>query len=415
MKLSDKLKAKRASVSEEMRGLVDAAASESRDLAPEERTKFDTLKAEKDRLAQSIADAEAAEDADRSAEGRDVGTAELAEGEVRALLPEQRMFDLVPRREGPPLSMRNLLRGQVFGDWRGSDAERRAMGENTGALGGFLVPESLSATIIDLARNKTVLVPAGALTINMPTAEMTVVKVKTDPTPHVRPEHGAIEESAPTFEPIRLRSHVVAAMVRISVELLEDAPQAAQTVENTIAAAMALEVDRIGLLGNGTTEPRGLLNTEGLGLVSMGANGGTPSDYDAYLDAIAAIETANGTAGAVIMSPRTKRTLAGLKTGISGDKTSLVPPAEFTALQRQVSNQVPINLPQGNASNTSTSIVGDFSQMAFAMRTNLMMEATRTGGADTFAKMQVLIRAYLRMDVAVFRPAHFARIVGIKA
>lgn len=414
MKLSDKLKAKRAAVSEEMRGLVDAAAGERRDLAPEERTRFDALKAEKDRLAQSIGDAEAAEDEDRSAEGRDIGTGTLPEGEVRALLPEQRMAALVPH-EGPALSLRSLLRGQIFGDWSGAENERRAMGENTGALGGFLVPSSLSATVIDLARAKTVLVPAGALTINMPTAEMTVVKVKTDPTPHARPEHGAITESAPTFEPIRLRAHVVAALVRISVELLEDAPQAAQTVENTIAAALALEVDRLGLFGNGTTEPRGLLNTEGLGLVSMGTNGATPADYDAYLDAIAAIETANGTPGAVIMSPRTKRTLSGLKTGISGDKTSLVPPAEFTALRRLVSNQVPTNLAQGTAPNTSASVVGDFAQMAFAMRTNLMMEATRTGGSDTFAKMEVLIRAYLRMDVAVFRPAHFAKIAGIKA
>lgn len=414
MKLSDKLKTRRATVSDEMRGLVDTAATENRDLTTEERTKFDGLKADKDRLATSIADAEASEDADREAEGRDVNNASLADGEVRALLPEQRMASLVPH-EGPPLSMRNLLRGQVFGDWKGAEGERRAMGENTGALGGFMVPDSMSASIIDLARNRTVVIPAGALTIPMPTAEMTVVKVKTDPTPAARQEHGTISESAPTFEPIRLKAVAVACMVRISVELLEDAPQAAQTVDNVIAAAMALEVDRIGLFGNGTTEPRGLYNTDGLNSVSMGTNGATPDDYDEYLDAIAAIETYNGTPGAVIISPRSKRTLSGLKTGISLDKTSLTPPKEFTDLRRLVSNQIPVNLTQGSATTCSSSLVGDFSQMAIAPRTGLMMEATRTGGSDTFAKMQVLIRAYLRFDVAVFRPAHFTKIVGIKA
>jgi len=414
MKLSDKLKARRATISDEMRGMVESAATENRDLNTEERTKFDSLKADKDHLAQLIADAEASEGADREAEGRDINTASLAEGEVRALLPEQRMASLV-QHTGEPLSMRNLLRGQVFGNWRGAGNERREMGENTGALGGFLVPDSLSANIIDLARNKTVIVPAGALTIPMPSPEMTVVKVKTDPTPAARKEHQEITESAPTFEPIRLKAVAVACMVRMSVELLEDAPQAAQTVDNVIAAAIALEVDRIGLFGNGTTEPRGLYNTDGLNSVSMGANGATPADYDAYLDAVAAIETYNGTPGAVIMSPRSKRTLSGLKTGISGDKTSLVPPKEYTELRRLVSNQIPVNLTQGGATTCSSSLVGDFSQMAIAPRTGLMMEATRTGGDTTFAKMQVLIRAYLRFDVAVFRPAHFTKIVGIKA
>jgi HK97 family phage major capsid protein len=418
MKLSDKLKARRGEVSDAMKGMVDTLATENRDFSVEERTAFDKLKGEKESLATRIADAEAAEGADRNAEGRAIDGGDdrqLAEGAVRALLPEQRMASLLPHREGPTLNLRNLVRGQVFGDWKGADAERRAMGENTGALGGFLVPDSLSASIIDLARNKSVVVPAGALTINMPTPEMTVVKVKTDPTPYWRGEHQPITESAPTFEPVRLKAMAVAALVRISVELLEDAPQAAQTVENVLAAAMALEVDRVGLFGNGTTEPRGLFNTDGVNLVSMGTNGATPGDYDEYLDAITAIENANGVPGAIIMSPRTKRTLAGLKTGISGDKTPLTPPKEFTDLRRLVSNQIPTNLTQGSATTTSASAIGDFSQMALAMRTGLIMEATRDGGTDAFAKMQVLIRCYLRMDVAVFRPTHFTKLTGIKA
>lgn len=415
MKLSDKLKARRVELSTAMQGMVDGIATESRDFNAEERTKFDGMRSEKDALVQRIADAEAAEEGERREEGRDLREhRQLGEGEVRALLPEQRMAEHI-RHDGPPLSLGRMVRAMVTGNWEGADAERRAMGENTGSIGGLFVPASLSANVIDIARNKSVVVPAGALTIPMDTAEMTVVKVLTDPTPHWRRESQPITESGQTFAPIRLRAMTLGCICRVSLELLEDAPRFSQTVENAMGAALALELDRVGLFGSGTDEPRGLANTDGVNLVSMGTNGGTPDDYDEFLDAIAAIENANGTAGAVVYSPRTKRTLAGLKTGLSGDKTPLVPPADFTALKRLVSNQIPNNLTQGSATTTSQAIVGDFSQMAIALRTGLTIEATRTGGTGTFSQMEALIRGYIRADVAVFRPSHFTKIVGIKA
>ncbi len=415
MKLSDKLKARRVELSTSMQTMVDGLATENRDFNAEERTRFDGLKAEKDALTTRIADAEAAEEGERREEGRELHEhRQLGEGEVRALLPEQRMASFV-QHEGPRPNTAKMLRGMVLGNWEGADVERRAMGENTGSLGGFMVPSVTSATLIDLARNKSVIVPAGALTIPMESSEMTAIKVLTEPSPMWRPEHQEITESEATFGPIKLRAMVIATLSRFSVELLEDAPQAGSKVEEIIAAGLALGLDRVGLFGTGTDEPRGLYNTDGVNTVSMGTNGATPDDYDEFLDAIAAIENNNGVASAAIYSPRTKRALAGLKTGLSGDKTPLVPPADFTALKRLVSNQVPNNLTQGSATTTSAAFVGDFSQMAIALRTGLTMEATRVGGTGTFSKMQVLVRAYLRADVAVFRPSHFTKIIGIKA
>jgi HK97 family phage major capsid protein len=420
MKRSDRLKAKKAEIGEtrdsvvaKMKAMHSTLESEQRDFTSEERAAFDALKAKKDsidRIDCEIAEAEAVEAEDRHAEGRDLSTG-LTEGEVRALLPEQRMASLV-HHTGPKLTLRDGLRGKIFGNWQHVDPEARAtMEESTGALGGFMVPNYLSASLIDLARNKSILVPAGALTIPMPAAEMTFVRVVTDPTPSQHKEHQTITESAPTFAPIKAKAMATTCLVRMSVELFEDAPQAAETVDHVIAAAMALEMDRLGAFGAGTSEPRGLFNTDGVNVVSMGANGATPTNWDAYLDAILAIETANGTPNAVVMSPRSKRTLAGLK-----DTTGqpLTPPKEFTDLRRLVSNQIPTNQTQGNNNASSSSIVGDFSQLGFAVRTGLMMEATRTGG-DSFAKMEILVRAYLRFDVVVFRPQHFVKVLGIKA
>lgn len=418
MKLSDKLRARRAELALKMRAMVDALTTENRDFTAEERSAFDGHKADLAKLDQQIADAVAVEEAERGSEGQPIAGGgaqrQLAEGEVRALRPEQRMFDLVPAQEGPPLSLGRMVRAALTGNWTDAEAERRAMGENTGSVGGFMVPGALSATVIDLARNQSAFVNAGALTIPMDAPEMTVIKVLTDPTPQWREEHQAVTESDATFGPIRLKSKLLGCICRVSLELMEDAPRFSQTIENAISQSIALELDRVGLFGNGASEPRGLNSTDGISSVSMGVNGATPDDYDEYLDAILAIENANGVPGAVIMAPRTKRTLSGLKTGISGDKTPLVPPAEFTALKRLVSNQIPITQAQGSAANCSTSFVGDFAQAAVAMRTGLTIEATRVGGTGTFSQFQALIRAYIRADIAVFRPTFFSRIVGIK-
>lgn len=56
----------------------------------------------------------------------------------------------------------------------------------------------------------------------------------------------------------------IAALVRVSVELLEDVPQFAGQIEGKISAALALEVDRVGLFGSGSaSEPLGIYNAVG--------------------------------------------------------------------------------------------------------------------------------------------------------
>ena len=417
MKLSDKLKAKRADIVKAMGAMVAKLDAENRDFTPEERAAFDKHKADKAALDSSITAAEEHEEAERGSEGRQIAgdRRELEPGEARALLPNQRMLDLLPA-ENRNLSTVRWLRGVMLGDWDNAEAEKRAtLVEGTGSLGGLLVPPAaVSATLIDVARNASAFIPAGALTIPMDNPEMTLVKVLTVPTPGWRGEGVALPTSDMTFGPISVKVKTLGVMVETTVELVEDAPTVESVVNNAIGQALALELDRVAFFGNGTSEPRGLDLQPDINTVSMGANGATPTDYDAYLDAIAAIENLNGSASAVVMSPRTKNQLAKLVTGISGDKTKLVAPAEYNALRRIVSNQIPNTITQGSASNTSKSFVGDYSQAAVAMRSGVQLEATRTGGTDTFAKMKVLIRAYLRADIVFFRGTFFTRIVGIK-
>ena len=335
--------------------------------------------------------------------------------DVFGLKPEQRMADFVSRTQGTPtagLSVGRTIRGVLTGRWEGAEAERRAMGTTIGTAGGYLIPDPIASNVLDLARNASVIVRGGATTIPMANQNLTVVRVLTDPTAAFRGEGVAITESDGTFGAINLHAHSLAALVRVNNELLDDAPMFAATLDQQLASALALKLDYAALYGTGAGQPLGLRGTDGVNELSMGTNGLAMPDYDDVLDLIQNIEEANGAAITAVMAPRTRTKLAKLVTGISGDLGKLTPPAEWSALRRLVSNQVSITETQGSSTAASTMFLGDFSQMAVAIRQDITIEATRA--ADTaFSKNQTLVRAIMRADIAVFRPTHFGRLIGI--
>jgi HK97 family phage major capsid protein len=266
----------------------------------------------------------------RPVTGEAEGAAAEAGETVFGLTPEQRMADYIRARTGATsgsLSPGRAVRGMLTGRWDGAEAERRAMSTTVGTAGGFLVPEALSANVIDLARNASVLVQAGALTIPMPNQTLRVVQVLTDPTASFRGEGTAITESEGTFGALNLTAHSLAAMVRVNNELLDDAPSFAATLDHQLAATLALKLDWAGLYGSDAgNEPQGLRTATNVSQLSMGANGAAMDDYDDVLDLMQAIEEANGTPTTAVMAPRTRNKLAKLVSGISGDKTARVRP-----------------------------------------------------------------------------------------
>ena len=65
----------------------------------------------------------------------------------------------------------------------------------------------------------------------MPTNELTIAHVDSGPTAYWRPEGSAVTASGVTFGKYTLRSKTLACIIPITLELLEDAPNAAQIVE----------------------------------------------------------------------------------------------------------------------------------------------------------------------------------------
>ena len=411
--------ARREAIRVELRNIHDSAPGG--ELSTEAAARWAALETEADSLASAEKRQAMLDDLDRRATGKpltDDGTETRGNADgvsVFGLKPEQRMADFVGRTQGTPaagLSMGRTIRGILTGKWDGAEAEKRAMGTTIATAGRFLVPDLIASNVLDLARNASAVVRAGATTIPMANQGLTVVRVLTDPTAAFRGEGETIIESEGTFGAINLRANSLAAMVRVNNELLDDAPMFAATLDQQMASALALKLDHAALYGTGAGQPQGLRNTAGVNEISMGTNGLAMTDYDDVLDLIQAIEEANGTATTAVMAPRTRTKLAKLVTGISGDLGKLTPPGAWSLLQRLVSNQVSITETQGSSGAASTMFVGDFSQMAVAIRQDITIEATRVAD-DAFAKNQTLIRAIMRADVAVFRPSHFGRLIGI--
>lgn len=310
-------------------------------------------------------------------------------------------------------SIGRILRAKILGDLKGlNDFEKKAAGEGIGAAGGWLLSEEVSARLIDLARNKSCVMEAGAVTIQMSQPELRLVKLVSDPTAEWVAEHGEITESDWQLSPISLKAMTIGVLVRSSLELLEDAENAGEQIINSMSAAIALEIDRVGLLGNGVGEPKGIDVCSNINEISKGVNGGTITSYDDFSNGCEDIAENNGEANAVIMAPRTFYTLDRLKEG-----TTLAPlpaPESYKALKAFKTNQIGVADTQGTCTTASKVFLGDFKNVLYGIRKQLEIETTRSGGTKTFAKCEMLIRCRARLDVAILREPHFTRISGIK-
>ena len=180
MRLAD-IVARIAAVETELRAIYDAAEARSEDIAGEQLEKWNELTAELDQLRAKEARARQRDALDRDAPGRTIeDRGSEHDFSPLGLRPEQRCADYIRATTGVDcshLSVGRLVAGMITGRWANSEREQRTMGTTGGASGGFLVPTPVAANVIDLARNSSVLIRAGAGTIPMASKSLTLPQV----------------------------------------------------------------------------------------------------------------------------------------------------------------------------------------------------------------------------------------------
>ena len=318
---------------------------------------------------------------------------------------------------GEDFSIGKIIRAKVVGNYEGlNDYEIKAAGEGVGSLGGWLVPETVSAKILDLSRNFARVVQAGAWTLPMTAPEMRLVKVTGDPTAYFKAEHAAITESDWTIKDLNLKAMKCGVLVRASIELLEDAANAGSALEMAMGAAIGLAMDRVALVGDGVNEPLGIDHAIPAGnIISMGANGAAPTAYSQLSESLEAVAVANGEATAMIMNPRSFYQYDRLLAATTNNRLEkpLSVQKIFDAGKMYHTNQVVITDTQGTSTDASKVFTGDYKQLVFGILKGLRFEFTRSGGTGTFAQYEALIRAIVRFDIGVLRDDHFSKIEGL--
>jgi len=329
----------------------------------------------------------------------------------KAFGPSEKLTPTIPEglRED---SFGRILRANILGNREGLTYEEKALSEGVGSAGGFLISPIVAGQVYDLARNQSCIFKAGALTFVMDGPEIKLVKIIGDPTAHFVAENEAIDESEWQIAPIFLRAITCGVVIRTSLELVEDAPNAAASLQNAMGAAIALKMDLSGLSGDGVNAPRGIANCSGRNIVDMGTNGGALTDYSKFSLGCEAVANANGIATSVIMAPRSFYVLDRLLEGTTN--APLPAPESYKNLQKFITNQVGITDIKGTSSIASKAYIGDFKQVLVGIRKSLEIETTRSGGTDTFTKCQLRIRARMRFDIAIMRENFFSVIEGIK-
>jgi HK97 family phage major capsid protein len=293
----------------------------------------------------------------------------------------------------------------------GNPAIMAGLAESGGIAGGDVtVPTYLLGGLIDLMRAKTVCIQAGAQTVPLETELTNLVRVSADPTPTWRAEAGTVTSAVPTFERVQFAPKSLAVIVKVSQEILEDAVNLDQIIMDVFAKSFAVELDRVGLFGTGVApQPHGISGTTNVGSVSMGTNGAALTNYDPFVNAVSALLTANAQMPtAAIMSPRTLTKAALLKDTLTQPmrRPDLIQNLPFLA-----TTSVPNNQTQGTSNVASESIVGDFTQLMFGIRTSLRIRILQERFLGDTLEYGFL--AFLRADVQLRHPQSFCEVVGI--
>lgn len=318
------------------------------------------------------------------------------------------------RQEDRGLSFDRYIRGMVTGDWQSAEQEQgiysRALSEGTLTAGGHLVPTPLSGRVIDLARNSMRTMQAGATTVPMTAATLKVARLTAEGTPAWRSENGSITDADMTFDSVTFTARSLVRLVKISMELFEDAdPSSEDVIARAFAAQLALELDRVGLRGTGTApEPRGILNQSGITTTTHGANGAALTNYDFHLDAVGAVRSNNFEPNAHIQAVRTSTSLSKLKEATT--LAYLQPPA--TMLPMLPTKQIPINLTVGTSTDCSEIYTGQWNMLMYGIRTNFALKFL---GERFIDSGQYGFLAYLRADVQLAQPGAFNVDTGVRA
>ena len=224
------------------------------------------------------------------------------------------------------------------------DVMRRDLTVGTATAGGNLVETELdSANFIDLLRNASALDQAGATVLTGLSGNVNIPRQSGAATAYWVAESGSPTESQQTIDQVALTPKTCGAFTDFSRKLMiQSSIDVENMVRGDLAKVLALEIDRVGLYGSGSSnQPLGLKDTTGVLTEDFSAN--TPTFAE-----VVALESDVSGANALLGSPVyvMNAAMAGsLKTATkdSGSGQFILQGGEVNGYRAVISNQVASN------------------------------------------------------------------------
>ena len=344
---------------------------------------------------------------------------------VRKTAPEDVRIEVKEK----PLSIAKYIRGGLRGAWGDAEGEKKAfisvnkvMTEGTGTAGGFLVAPEFSTEMIEMLRATSVVRGLGPRIYDLKGDTLNITRQTGATTAYWVGEVAAKTPSDATLGQLKLVLKEVCGLTEISNNLLEDASPAADTlIKNDLVKQLQLAEDLAYLQGTGGVQPLGIRWDPATPGTTLGAGNGATITADDALDAMYAVEAANGKYTAWVMHPRTKNTLRKLKDAngqyiyTMGSIVDKVPDSLF-GIPVVLTTQIPITLTYGtSAAVCSYVVLADWGEYCIGQKAGATIKVAASDVAgDAFEHDETWVRATLRVDGAMRQPAAFFMVGGVQ-
>ena len=309
---------------------------------------------------------------------------------------EKELSDEIAQKRG---KTRGLSVPDIF--WkRYNENKLREMGKRALTSGGstsgtqFVPTDHLGSEFVAALREKMILPELGARMFEYST-KFTIPKVSAGANVAYVSEGSAGSTQTPTTGQLSFTPFPITAFVDVSREMMMMGdPATDQWVADDLSAAVAELLQQTALNGDGSSKPTGVLQTNGIGSVAMGTNGGAPT-FAKIVDVMKEVEVddavLNEASSYYLTNSKVKAKMMTTLRESSATNAMMIydHPYEMLGSEKVAfTNSVPSNLTKGSSSGVCSALIyGDFSQLII----NLF------GGTD------IIVDPYSQSSAAVTR------------
>lgn len=298
------------------------------------------------------------------------------------------------------------------------DAVRATYNTGTAGQGGNLVATDLLAgSFIDMLRNRMITLSLGGRMLSGLVGNVAIPRQATGAATYWVTEGADITQSEGTFDQVTLTPKTLGTLSMMTRQMLQQGtPDIEALARADMATAIALGIDLAAISGSGSAgQPRGIVNTSGIGAVVGGTNGAAIT-IDHLIDLETSVATNNADVGSLAYATNAKVVGALKKLKATGGEYLWTnsptggrsgTPGEINGYGVARTNQITSTGTKGSASGVcSTVLFGNWSDLMIGEWGVLEVLANPFGTG--YAAGSVAVRGMQTVDVAVRQPKSFA-------